>query len=275
MDRYAVVGNPVSHSLSPRIHRLFAKQTGHAITYEAMLVELDDFVHAVQLFKAQNGKGLNVTLPFKQEAWELVSDRTPRAERAGAVNTIVVRDDGRLTGDNTDGVGLLRDLEANHGAVINGRDVLMLGAGGAARGVLEPLLAAKPARLLIANRTPDRARRLARDFRDVGDVAGCGLDQLEDQQFDLIINATAAGVTGEVPAIPDGALRRGGWCYDMFYSLDEPTSFVRWGLAHGASKTIDGLGMLVEQAAESFAVWRGVHPNTADVLVHLRNHVSG
>jgi shikimate dehydrogenase len=269
MDRYAVMGNPIAHSLSPRIHRLFAAQTSQTLSYEAILVPLEGFAQAVETFKATGGRGLNVTLPFKEEAWALASDRTTRAERARAVNTIVIHDDGRLTGDNTDGAGLLRDIHVNHGAVIEGREVLVLGAGGAARGVLEPLLAARPARLVIANRTPDRARQLASSFGDLGDVAGCGLDELGGKQFDLIINATAASVRGEVPAIPDTALRTRGWCYDMFYAA-EPTAFVRWGQAHGAAKSLDGLGMLVEQAAESFALWRGVRPNAVDVRRALR-----
>lgn len=269
MDRYAVMGNPIAHSLSPRIHRIFAEQTGQSLSYEALLVPKDGFAKAVADFKAAGGKGLNITLPFKGEAWALVDERTPRAARAGAVNTIVMHADGRLTGDNTDGAGLLRDLTVNHDLGIEGAEVLLLGAGGAARGVLEPLLAAKPKCVVVANRTADRARQLARDFADLGNVDGCGFDELRNEQFELIINATAAGVQGEVPNIPHDSLRKGGCCYDLFYAR-EPTAFVRWGLEHGAAKSIDGLGMLVEQAAESFAVWRGVRPRSANVLDFLR-----
>lgn len=272
-DRYAVMGNPIAHSLSPRIHRMFVEQTGQAISYEAILVPLDGFHRAVETFTSADGKGLNVTLPFKPDAWALVDKRTPRAELAGAVNTIVMHENGLLTGDNTDGAGLLRDLTINHAAVIEDREILILGAGGTVRGILEPLLAANPARLTIANRTRERARKLAAEFGDVGNVQGCGLDDLNDQQFDLIINGTAASVKGEVPIIPDGVLRPGGWCYDLFYS-SQPTAFVRWGVAHGAAKSLDGLGMLIEQAAESFALWRGLWPNTSDVGADLRKSLA-
>jgi shikimate dehydrogenase len=235
------------------------------------LVPLNDFPHAVDRFKAAGGKGLNVTLPFKREAWELVDQRSPRAQRAGAVNTIVIQQDGSLSGDNTDGAGLLRDLTLNQGIILKNRDILVLGAGGAVRGVLEPLLAAGPARLIVANRTVARAIELAQDFSNLGDVRGCGPDTLCGQSFDLIINGTAASVHGSVPAIPDDALRAGGSCYDMFYNLDEPTAFVRWGLKHGAEKSVDGLGMLVEQAAESFARWRGIRPKTTGVIRILKH----
>jgi shikimate dehydrogenase len=272
MNRYAVMGNPVAHSLSPRIHHLFAVQTGQTLVYEAILVPLDGFVHAIEDFKNAGGRGLNVTLPFKQEAWTLVDDRTARAARAGAVNTIVIHEHGHLSGDNTDGAGLLRDLTINHGAVLEGRDVLVLGAGGAVRGVLEPLIAARPARLTIANRTAERARTLATVFSGLGNVQGCGLDELGHQSFDLIINGTAASVRGETPAIPDHVLREGGWCYDLFYGA-APTAFVRWGQAHGATKSLDGLGMLVEQAAESFALWRRILPETSTVIARLRGEL--
>ncbi len=271
LHRYAVMGNPIAHSLSPRIHQLFAEQTKQALTYEAILVPRNAFPHAVGCFKAAGGKGLNVTLPFKREAWELVDQRSPRAQRARAVNTIVIRQDGGLSGDNTDGIGLLRDLTLNQGIVLKDRDVLVLGAGGAVRGVLEPLLAARPANLIIANRTAARAIELAQDFSKLGDVRGCGSDTLRGQSFDLIINGTAASVQGSVPAIPYDALRIGGSCYDMFYNLEEPTAFVRWGLKHGAAKSVDGLGMLVEQAAESFARWHGTQPDTTGVIRQLQD----
>jgi shikimate dehydrogenase len=274
MDRYAVVGNPIAHSLSPRIHQVFAQQTAQALTYEAILVPVNGFACAVDAFKAEGGKGLNITLPFKREAWQLVVQRTPRAERARAVNTIVMHEDGRLTGDNTDGTGLLRDLTLNHSITIEGSDILMLGAGGAARGVLDPLLKAQPARFVIANRTGSRAQALAEEFADLGAVNSCRLDEFGAEQFDLIINATAASVGGEVPMISDNVLRPGGCCYDMFYS-HRPTAFVRWGVERGAAKSLDGLGMLAEQAAESFALWRGVRPETTKIISCLRNNNDG
>lgn len=269
MDCYAVMGNPIAHSLSPHIHSMFAEQTGQVMTYEAILVPVGGFARAVEEFKAAGGKGLNITLPFKRQAWEYVEERTSRAERAGAVNTVMINKDGRLIGDNTDGIGLLRDLTLNQGIKVEGRNILVLGAGGAARGILEPLLAAKPASLLIANRTASRARALAEEFSALGYIGGCGLGQFGAERFDLIINATAAGVGNEVPEIPDDILQPGGSCYDLFYSR-EPTAFVCWGQEHGAAQSLDGFGMLVEQAAESFALWRGIRPNTAEVIEALR-----
>lgn len=268
-DRYAVMGNPIAHSKSPAIHAMFARQTGQDIGYTAILVEPERFPEALDEFQQGGGKGLNITVPFKQEAWRQAHERSARAERAGAVNTLVFRPDGARYGDNTDGVGMVRDLRQNHGATIAGRRVLVLGAGGAVRGVLEPLLAEQPARLVIANRTPAKAVELAQLFADAGPVAGCGFDDLVGQQFDLIINGTAASLQGEVPPLPPAVLAEGGWCYDMMYGA-EPTPFLRWAQQHGAAKTLDGLGMLVEQAAESFYLWRGVRPATAPVIEALR-----
>lgn len=267
MDHYAVIGNPIAHSKSPEIHAAFARQTGQQLTYNRLLGSLDDFAADVRAFVADGGRGLNVTVPFKQQAWALLADRTPRAEAAGAVNTIIVLDGGLLRGDNTDGIGLVRDLVGNHGFEFAGRRVLLLGAGGAAHGVLGELLAAGPGSLTIANRTADKARTLAQAAG--GDVAGCGLAELAGRRFDLIINATSSGLDGGVPALPDGVLADGGWTYDMVYA-DEPTPFCRWGQARGAARALDGLGMLVEQAAESFWLWRGVRPRTAPVIELLR-----
>jgi shikimate dehydrogenase len=270
VDHYAVIGNPVAHSLSPRIHRQFAKQTGQALSYKAIFAPFDEFTRVARGFlEDEGGSGLNVTLPFKEPAWRLVDERTARATRAGAVNTICINDQGRMTGDNTDGIGLLRDLTINHGASIEGQHVLVLGAGGAVRGVLGPLLSSGPASLTIVNRTPERAMHLARAFQNLAEVCGCGLEALGNQQFDLIINGTAASLHGLTPAIPDNVLRAGGLCYDLFYAA-QPTAFVRWGLEHGAGKSLDGLGMLVEQAAESFSIWRGLRPQTAEVIAALR-----
>jgi shikimate dehydrogenase len=269
MDRYAVIGNPIAHSKSPRIHALFARQTGQDLSYEAILAPADGFVDTVERFRAEGGRGMNVTLPFKLEAWRYVDERSPRAERAGAVNTIQFRPDGTTLGDNTDGVGLLRDLTLNNGIEIEARQLLLLGAGGAVRGVLQPLLLVSPACLVIANRTVSRAERLRNDFTDLGDIEACGFGDLVHRSFDLVINATSVGLKGKVPPLPDDILRKGGCCYDMFYT-DSATPFQYWALRHGALKALDGLGMLVEQAAESFSLWRGINPNTRSVIETLR-----
>ena len=271
-DRYAVMGNPIGHSKSPLIHTRFAQQTGQQLSYEALLVELDDFAAAVARFRAAGGKGLNVTVPFKQEAWALAGRRSQRAERAGAVNTLRLEDDGSLYGDNTDGVGLVRDLKENHAVALAGRRLLLLGAGGAVRGVLEPLLAERPAELVIANRTVAKADELAAAFADLGRVRASSFAALEGQQFDVVINGTAASLQGEVPPLPAGVLAADAVCYDMMYGK-EPTPFLRWAAAAGATRALDGLGMLVEQAAESFYLWRGVRPATSPVIAALRQHM--
>ncbi len=268
-DRYAVMGNPIAHSKSPQIHALFAQQTGQDLSYEALLVESDNFANAVDEFQAAGGKGLNITVPFKQDAWALVTERSERAELAGAVNTIVIKDDGSRYADTTDGVGMVRDITENHGLEIKGKCILVLGAGGAVRGVLQPLLDERPQFIIVANRTADKAVDLAKQFSTFGDVFGCGLDALPGQQFDLIINGTAASLEGEVPPLPDDVIYPGGSCYDMMYS-NEATAFQTWAREHGAVKALDGLGMLVEQAAESFYLWRGVRPETAEVIQALR-----
>lgn len=268
-DRYAVVGNPIAHSKSPQIHALFAAQTEQDIAYTRILAPRDGFQRVVREFFSSGGHGLNITVPFKEEAWSLAHERGPLAERAGAVNTLSVLPDGRLRGDNTDGVGLVRDLTHNLGIVLRGAQVLILGAGGAVRGVLEPLLAEAPQRLVIANRTAERAEDLAKLFADLGPVVGGGFDLVEDRPFDLIINATAAGLQGAVPTVPSTVIGEGAWCYDLVYG-DAPTAFVHWARTHGAGSAVDGLGMLVEQAAESFYLWRGVRPETATVIQTLR-----
>ncbi len=267
--RYAVIGNPIEHSRSPEIHRAFARQTGEAIDYERILGQLDGFERQVHEFFAQGG-GLNVTVPFKERAFALADELSDRARSAGAVNTLIPLADGRLRGDNTDGVGLVRDLARNHNCLIAGSRILLLGAGGAARGALLPLLESGPEQLVIANRTASKAEHLAQ-LQEAPSVQllGIGLDELEGRQFDLIINATAAGLSGQVPDLPEGILAPGGWCYDMMYGR-EPTAFVRWGLQQEAAQSLDGLGMLVEQAAESFFLWRGVRPDTAPVIAMLR-----
>lgn len=269
-DTYAVMGNPIAHSRSPQIHAAFAKQTKQRIEYTAIQVDLGGFDQAVGNFFANGGKGLNVTVPFKQEAWQLADELGAEAKRAGAVNTLLMGSEGQLVGRNTDGIGLVRDLLQNHKTSIANKRVLLIGAGGAARGVLQPLLNENPETLVIANRTPDRAYDLAKDFSELGDVHGAGFDDLSDQSFDLIINATAASLQGEVPPLPETVCAKNCWCYDMMYSV-EPTPFVLWGEQHGASKSVDGLGMLVEQAAESFFLWRGVQPETAPVIQFVRD----
>ncbi len=273
LDRYAVMGNPIGHSKSPQIHSLFAKQTEQSLSYEAMLVERDGFAKAVDDFQAVGGKGLNVTVPFKQDAWDAVSDRSERAELAGAVNTIVIREDGSRFADTTDGIGMVRDLTENHGIELKGKCILVLGAGGAVRGVLQPLLEQRPQFIIVANRTADKAVDLAKRFNEFGDLFGCGFADLVNQQFDLVINGTAASLEGKVPPLPDNLLYEGASCYDMMYSA-EPTAFQLWAKANGAVKSLDGLGMLVEQAAESFNIWRGVRPVTAPVIAALRAEMS-
>ncbi len=267
-DQYAVMGNPIAHSKSPRIHALFAAQTGQHLEYRAILVEPGGFAVAARAFREAGGKGLNVTVPFKQDAWVFADLLSARAERAGAVNTLSFEPAG-VRGDNTDGVGLVRDLAVNHGYRLAGQRVLLLGAGGAARGVLQPLLMEKPAQLVIANRSAGKALELALRFSDLGRVSASGFAELAGRQFDLIVNATAAGLSDAVPALPAGVLAADGWCYDLMYG-SEPTAFVRWGREQGAARSLDGLGMLVEQAAESFHLWRGVWPETRSVIETLR-----
>lgn len=269
-DRYAVFGNPISHSKSPQIHTAFAAQTQQDLTYEAICVEAGDFPAAVERFLADRGKGINITIPFKQEAWDAAEVRSERAELAGAVNTLYRNDAGQLCGDNTDGVGMVRDIVENNGGVMRDANILILGAGGAVRGVLQPVLAQNPARVVIANRTATKADDLAQLVAHLGTVEGCGFDALVGQQFDLVINGTAASLQGEVPPLPDDLLAENAWCYDMMYGAGT-TAFNQWALDHQAEKAIDGLGMLVEQAAESFSIWRGVRPDTQAVITSIRN----
>ncbi len=265
-DRYAVIGNPIEHSKSPTIHAAFAAQTGEDIYYGRILGQT--FKQDAHTFFAEGGLGLNVTVPFKQEAYEFVDELSERAQAAGAVNTLIKQADGQVRGDNTDGIGLVRDLACNNLFNFAGSRILLLGAGGASRGVLKPLLTENPAKLVIANRTVSKAEELAALSKD-SRVSACGFTDLENLRFDLIINGTASGLSGEVPPIPDQCLDAGGWTYDMMYST-EPTAFVKWGRAHGAGKALDGLGMLVEQAAESFYLWRGQQPETSAVIDQLR-----
>jgi shikimate dehydrogenase len=262
-DRYAVVGNPIAHSKSPRIHALFAAQTGQDMSYEALLAPLDGFPATARAFAAEGGRGMNVTVPFKEEAFRLATALTGRARAAGAVNTLSFADD-EIRGDNTDGAGLVRDITANLGRTIAGRKVLLLGAGGAARGVILPLLAEKPARLVVSNRTAEKAQTLAEAFPG---CEGGGFEIIAGSDFDLVINATSAGLSGGVLPRLTFAFAPGCLAYDMVYGKD--TDFLRQAAEAGIASA-DGLGMLVEQAAEAFFVWRGVRPDTAPVLKALR-----
>ncbi len=271
-DRYAVMGNPIGHSKSPQIHALFAAQTDTCLHYDAMLVEKGGFNAAVSEFKASGGQGLNITVPFKQEAWHLADKCSNRAELAGAVNTFVIKADGELYGDNTDGQGLVVDLVENHRIDIKAAKILVIGAGGAVRGVLAPVLACRPESVTIVNRTMSRATELAQNFTSLGAIKACSFSDLAGQPFDLIINGSAASLQNEVPPLPDNIIHKNCCCYDMMYSK-QPTSFMNWAAEHDAKRTIDGLGMLVEQAAESFYLWRGKRPATAEVITKIRHQL--
>jgi len=268
-DRYAVVGNPISHSKSPLIHSLFAQQTGESISYEALLATSEGFEGLVREFFLGGGRGLNVTVPFKQAAWALCESGrlAPNAARAKAVNTLHPAKDGGCAGANTDGIGLVRDLRDNLGTTIQGRRVLLLGAGGAIRGVLPALAEESPASITVCNRTADRALELARDFG--GGLAVASIEELRGRHFDLIVNGTSSSLQGGLPALDAAWLADGCCCYDMVYG-DTATPFVRWALENGAAAAADGLGMLVEQAAESFRIWRGINPDTTPVIQRLR-----
>ncbi|WP_419832442.1 shikimate dehydrogenase [Endozoicomonas atrinae] len=271
VDSYAVMGNPVAHSKSPVIHTLFADQTDQRLRYTAMLVDVDGFKKAIDEFFENGDLGLSITVPFKEEAWQLAEKRTSRAEKAGAVNTLWQDEHGQLHGDNTDGLGLVSDLKENNGVTIKGARVLILGAGGAVRGVLEPILSEQPAEVVIANRTRSKANTLVGLFPGEA-ISANGFEDIEGR-FDLVINGTAASLQGEMPSIPGHVVDQNTCCYDMMYGAEE-TVFNRWCREQGAGKTIDGLGMLVEQAAEQFAIWRGVRPDTRNVLDLLRNEIA-
>ncbi|BAL26112.1 shikimate dehydrogenase [Azoarcus sp. KH32C] len=274
MDRYAVIGNPISHSKSPAIHARFAAQTGQELTYEALLGPLDGFAGAVRAFRDAGGRGMNVTVPFKLEAFALAERHSARALAAGAVNTLAFDAEG-IFGDNTDGAGLVRDLTHNLGCALAGRRILLLGAGGAARGTLLPLLGTQPASLTLANRTVARAEALVADFaeRDASvPLDACGFADLAGRQFDVVINATAASLADEAPPLPAGLYAAGALAYDMMYGRGD-TPFLAAARRDGAARLADGLGMLVEQAAESFQLWRGVRPDTAPVLAALRAQI--
>lgn len=277
-DLYAVMGNPISHSKSPQIHTAFALETDQKIKYSAIHVDVGGFAQAVSHFQGHGGKGLNVTVPFKLDAWKMADLLTERAKRAGAVNTLILGKNGEIKGDNTDGVGLVNDIVDHLGWVIAQKRVLILGAGGASRGVIGPILDKKPQTLTIANRTASKAVELARLFtdmkgKDIESINAGGFDSLVGQQFDLVINATAASLQGEVPPLPDDLLASDGCCYDMMYAA-QPTAFMQWARQHGAAQISDGLGMLVGQAAESFYIWRGVRPSVSPVIQSIQKSMS-
>lgn len=272
MDKYAVFGNPIAQSKSPFIHTEFAKQTSQALEYSAIGPEVDQFQSAITSFIAAGGKGANVTAPFKEQAYEMASHLSERAQLAQAVNTLSFNSDGSVSGDNTDGAGLLADL-INHSAPL-GKRVLLIGAGGAARGVIQPLLEQNPEVLVITNRTHSKAEALAEYFKSHGNITALTAEQLNQQgEFDLVINSSSSSLFGELPDIPASIFKDQGFAYDMSYKATN-TVFVDWALANGVAKAIDGLGMLVGQAAESFYVWREVKPDTSPVETLLRQQLS-
>ncbi|WP_028310610.1 shikimate dehydrogenase [Derxia gummosa] len=268
-DRYAVVGNPIAHSRSPQIHARFAAETGEHVAYDRILAPLDGFTVTARDFFAGGGRGLNVTVPFKLEAFELADQLTERAAHAGAVNTLWIDAAGRIHGDNTDGIGIVRDLRDNLGVKLAGARVLLLGAGGAARGALLPLVDAGPAEIVIANRTEPKAEELAQSARAAATrVTAAGFAGLAGR-FDVVINATSTSLDGDLPPIADALLKDAGFVYDMMYGA-KPTSFLAHAAICGCAGLADGLGMLVEQAAESFFDWRGVRPTTGAVIAAIR-----
>lgn len=269
VDRYGVMGYPVSHSRSPVIHRLFALQTGQDLQYELLQVSPEKLEPAVRQFQSTGGKGLNITVPHKSDVTRLVDHLSERASNAGAVNTLTFKG-GEILGDNTDGFGLLRDLVVNLGLTLEDSNILILGAGGATRGIIGPLLEMKPASLRIANRSLGKAQVLAEHFSRSGPVTACRFNVVPvSEPYDLIINATSAGLKGAAPPYPAAALSEQTVCYDLSYGLN-PTPFSTWAIENGASRALMGWGMLVEQAAESFRIWRGVRPDTTSVLKHMK-----
>jgi shikimate dehydrogenase len=267
-DRYALFGNPVSHSKSPLIHGAFAQALGHDVEYGLIEAPPGGFADAALAFRGSGGKGCNITTPFKLDAFALATERLPRAQLAGAVNCLKFEPDGRILAEMFDGIGLASDIERNLGTPIRGRRVLVLGAGGAVRGCLEPLLACAPAEMVVANRSPDKALALASQFAVHGPVRGCGIDDLGGERFDIVLNGTSASLRGERPAVPDEVYRGAALAYDMVYGRGL-TPFLRQAQDAGAARLADGVGMLVEQAAHAWVWWRGVRPDTRAVIDRL------
>lgn len=265
IDHYAVFGHPINHSKSPRIHTLFAKQTQQDLTYTAQEVPAERFDAAIATFFKQGGKGLNCTVPLKELAWQRADQLSKRAQFSKAVNTLVLQKNGSIFGDNTDGLGLVADLTINHKINLTKKRILILGAGGASRGIISPIMAESPAHIVIANRTVEKAITLSHDFSELGSITGCSYADIKDREFDLILNATSASLTGQLPPLSKTLLALNGICYDLAYS-NKPTAFVDWGNSHNAKKSLDGLGMLIEQAAEAFYIWRGIRPETKDII---------
>jgi len=274
IDQYAVFGHPISHSKSPRIHTLFAQQTRQKLSYSAQNVPAESFDTAITGFLRQGGKGLNCTVPLKELAYQRADTLSERAQFSKAVNTLVLQKNDLLLGDNTDGIGLVTDLIVNHSIPLLHSRILILGAGGASRGIIGPLMEKSPAHIVIANRTVEKAITLSTEFSQLGEITGCSYNDIESSEFDLILNATSASLTGELPPLTEKLLAKNGNCYDLAYG-NQPTAFVKWGLAHDAVKSLDGLGMLVEQAAEAFFIWRGVRPETECVIALLDSERAG
>jgi|TARA_B110000483_G_scaffold28653_1_gene34726 shikimate dehydrogenase len=266
MNKYAVIGNPINHSISPMIHAQFSKEFGLSISYEKILAPIDEFQNTVKKFIDSDGLGFNITLPFKIQAHHLSKDLTPNAKAAGAVNTIKI-DGTTLIGENTDGVGLVNDLLNNLKQPLRDKEILIIGAGGATQGILKPILDCNPAKILLANRTKEKSLRLASKFLKYGKVCGFGLDQIKAKPVDIVINATSASIDGNIPHIPQGVVE-GALCYDLMYGIETP--FMKWANEHSARKVSDGLGMLVEQAALSFSFWLGKSPQTNPVIDSIR-----
>lgn len=271
METFAVFGNPIAHSKSPQIHAWFSEETGIVHPYGYVLAPVDGFKESIGAFFANGGKGANVTVPFKEQAFEFADTLTQRATLAGAVNTLKLLDDGQVLGDNTDGVGLVSDLQ-RLGFLPSGARILLLGAGGASRGVILPLLA-QTCDIVIANRTFNKAQSLAAHFSTYGNVSACEYSALDGKVFDLIINATSSGISGDIPPLPVSLLHHNISCYDMFYQAG-PTPFLMWAMQHHVQQLADGLGMLVGQAAHSFMLWHGVLPETVPVIEKLKRVLS-
>ncbi len=271
-DLYAVFGNPIAQSKSPDIHTAFAQSTGEKLVYEKRLAEVGEFVPAAKAFFADGGRGLNITAPFKLDAFSMALELSERAENAGAVNTLLIKD-GKFYGDNTDGFGLVYDITENLGWSLAGKKLLVLGAGGAVRGILQPILEANPSSVVVANRTASKADELAELFSRYGNIKGCGFTDLENSPFDMIINGTSASLTGELPPLPENIIDKNTFAYDLTYGA-KPTVFMNWAAENKAVNIADGLGMLVCQAAESFYLWRGVRPETQSVINKIRQSLT-
>ena len=269
MKKYAVIGNPVHHSLSPMIHTQFAEQFGLSISYEKILSPTGDFVKDSKEFIESGGLGFNITLPYKINAYEFSTNHTSNAKAAGAVNTIKV-ENNEIYGDNTDGVGLVNEFKNNLKQSLNGKEILIIGAGGATQGILKPILDCNPEKILLANRTKDKSLKLAQKFSKYGKVCGFGLNQIKAKSVDIVINATSASLDGKMPQI-SGGVAKGALCYDLMYGDETP--FIKWAKENSALKVSDGLGMLVEQAASSFAFWHGKTPETREVIKSIRAKV--